>query len=516
MKRSLGIVLALIGTTLPTLADNGSCDCKTESHTFFSVRPQYQSASPERVSLFRGEQTDLRDNGWGGAVQLAFFGGRSTRRDELACFFTPFGKEQLSVKETPDATTDIDARNFNVRTANGNFASTISFAPRQTIFGLGMTYRQNLNTLMDWNCDDRTWWFEISSPLTHVKNRMHLEENVINNGGVVLPAPTGLPATQVLVPNMEAAFKQAAWNFGKIDKSTKNDSRTTRLADIELKVGYEWLNQECCGIESFLGVLIPTDNRVRSEYVFEAIVGHNKHWGIMSGTSAHFDIWDNNCWNLNFCIDMSSKYLFSRTETRSFDLKGKPWSRYLEVYANIAQANAAAALALAGNTEAALLLSTPGINIFTQDMKIKPRFSHTMNLALVAKNSSWQAELGYNMFVRQAECAKLKNAWQEVAAIKAATGLGATNKFRLINAPLDPMVTAPANYNDNIIKASDLDLESATHPCILSHNFYGAAGYRWDDMCYPIFIGIGGSYEFAQDNATLSRFLGWGKFGISF
>lgn len=518
MKKSLGILLALVGTISPALGDNdingsnGSCDCKTQSHTFFSARPQYQSASPERVSLFRGDRSDARDNGWGGAFELTFFGGRSTRRDNLACFFTPFGKETLSVKEAPDATTDLVAQNFNIVTNGGNFESTISFAPRQSVFGLGMTYRQNLNNLMDWNCDDNVWWFEISSPLTHIRNTMDLDEKVINNGNGVLEV-TGLAEGQVLVPNMVAAFKQSDWKFGKIDGSSKK----TALADIELKVGYEWLNDECCGVESFLGILIPTGNKVKSEYVFEAIVGHNKHWGIMSGLSAYFKIWNNECWDLFINLDQSSKYVFQRSERRSFDLKYKPWSRYLEVYASFDQATAANNL-IGTNANAARLLATPGIDIFTQDLKIKPRFSHTMNMALLAKNNCWQVELGYNMFTRDAECAKLKNPWKEVAAIKAATGRGATNRARTINNDFANEVQdfGQTEYNNSVIKASDLDLNSATHPGLIAHTFYGAAGYNFDDMCYPMFVGIGGSYEFNKDNNTMSRFLGWAKAGISF
>ena len=47
------------------------------SHTFFSLRPNFQSAMPERVSLFRN---DLLDDcqGFGGAFEAVFYGGMIT------------------------------------------------------------------------------------------------------------------------------------------------------------------------------------------------------------------------------------------------------------------------------------------------------------------------------------------------------------------------------------------------------------------------------------------------------
>jgi len=72
-------------------------------------------------------------------------------------------------------------------------------------------------------------------------------------------------------------------------------------------------------------------------------------------------------------------------------------------------------------------------------------------------------------------------------------------------------------YDRGIISQNDLDLSSAAHPCVISHTVYGAAGYYWDNLCFPIMIGLGGSYEFSgRMNTSLDRWLIWGKFGISF
>ena len=71
-------------------------------------------------------------------------------------------------------------------------------------------------------------------------------------------------------------------------------------------------------------------------------------------------------------------------------------------------------------------------------------------------------------------------------------------------------------YECNVIKACDIDLESATHPYYFSHTFYASLGARWDDREYPLFIDLGGSYEFGCENMILNRWTAWAKFGASF
>jgi hypothetical protein len=463
-----------------------------------------------------------RENGHGGTMQFVLFGSKSTRDKKLGRYFTPFCKDALVVKEDVDAETDLVAQNFGIVTVNGlagagqAFESTIKIRPHQSVFGLGFTYRQNLGNWFSCFEDcEHPWWFEISTPLVRVQNRVDLDEAIAQDGGGAAVIQ-GLAEGQETFASMRAAFNQSAWKYGKINDNDK--MRKTRLADIELKLGYEWVNTECCGIESWVGVLIPTGNRPTAEFMFEPIVGHNKHWGLMCGNSAYFRVWENDCWTVTAYADLSSKYLFSRTERRSFDLKYRPWSRYLEIYNNVEQAQQAAAL-VGTNPDAAIYLASPGINFFTQDLKVKPRFSHTMNLALAAEHNCWDLEAGYNLFAREAECVSLDDSFPQTAAVKASVGQGRTNKYRRINDDLNPLndlVFTAANYEAAIIKESDIDLESAAHPCVISHTIYGALGYRFEDYCYPMFVGAGASYEFGGGNEALDRWTLWGKFGFSF
>ena len=72
------------------------CCCKVSSHTTFVVMPQYQTATPERITGFRN-RIGARENGCAGALEVVPFGGKSLKGSELAKFFTPFCKNKLTV-----------------------------------------------------------------------------------------------------------------------------------------------------------------------------------------------------------------------------------------------------------------------------------------------------------------------------------------------------------------------------------------------------------------------------------
>lgn len=549
MRKRLSLLLATV-CVLPAaqLSADCKCECDTISHTFFSVRPQFQSASPEKTTMFR-DRMDARDDGRGGAFQLAVFGGKSTRTEDLRHFFFPSCKDKLNVTEVTTSTDltlfDLNALHFNVvsqHTANlitetqpysPFFESSITMCPRQSTFGIGMTYRQNLTALMDEKGErDYSWWFEISSPLVYIKNDLQLKETItttIDDAGGVLGEVAGLE-DQIFVSNMTEAFKQKAWKYGKIDTCGRTK---WGLADIEVKFGGEWVKEDSCRLEGYVGVLIPTSNKPCAEYMFEPIVGHNKHWGFIEGGTACFKIWEaqDEDKKVKFVYDMQGMYLFSRLEKRSFDLKCKAWSRYMRVYENKDQAQMAYNLFAAQNYVAAALLSSPGINTFTEDLNVSPRINCNSNMAVIYNNgeNGFRGEFGYNFYARQSECVELACAWKKEAALVGSNGAGETSRFGTIIDPKNPVYNANLDenvnidrdinhYDESIITESDLDLESAAHPASFSHTIYASMGKIWDndEKEYPAFLSGGCSYEFSQDNNALNRWMLWVKGGVSF
>ncbi len=481
------------------------CSCEASSKTYFFVRPLYQSVRPELISGFRNERAGARQDGIGGALDFVLFGGASTHGRRLASYFMPDCKTTLVVGENliEDSPVDLFAENFGISTTQDlGYTGTICFEMNQSVIGLGLHYKQRFA----WTDDEtRGWWFSISSPIQRVSNKVSMFEN--SNSA-------DLTATDTLhFTSMCEAFNQPAWNYGRI--AANAHMRKTGLADIEAKLGYEWLLCDSCHFASYFGVLFPTGNRPCGRYVFEPIIGHGKSWGAMWGTEGGFRLWEQEEHDRNIAIEYAihSQYLFKVTQRRSFDLKDNPWSRYLPVYAN-------KTAALAGTI-------TPGINVFTRDVRVTPRFSHNLTGAFVFTSGGFQGEIGTNVFCRQAECVKLSCPWatgDDAPALAAASGGGNLNKFRVIgrtgNVEFDSFISSgdpEDDYDENVVTACNIDLQSATHPAILSYMIHGALGYRWDDREYPIFINGGASYEFANKNNTvLNRWTVWGKIGFAF
>lgn len=495
-----------------------SCDYEITSRSFLALRPNFQSASPEMISGFRSNRLHAREDGRHGAAEAVVFGSKSTNDRDLARYFFPNGKTELIVDEriglgAPPQPQDLLAQHFNIFTVNGDFRSKISIRPETSSVGLGLYARKAFCMSEE---KGRGFFTSVSMPITRVKNDLKFQEDIINDGG-----GAAFTADDNAQANMTEALEQSEWAFGKISRFSRSK---TSLADIEFKLGYEWIQQEPFHLESYLGILIPTGNKYTGEYLFDPIVGHNRHWGIMFGNGIGIQIWSDEAKERSLRAEYNghTQYLFRNTQCRSLDLKCKPLSRYIEVYRSLDQAVVASNMP---TTDQQGNLATPGINVLTIPIKVRPGFSHNMTTAAVFNARNWQIEGGYNLYCRQSECLKLACPWQEGAAIKHTDGTGSTNPVRDMTGnsrleefdPSDSNLMRLQDYKFNLIKESDLDLISASSPCLISHTMYASVGYNWNDRDIPLFGNIGGSYEFSNsNNAVVERWTFWGKMGLSF
>lgn len=525
MKNFIKITCLLASTASAIQARN------VFSVSHFTSTQDFTSAKPARVAMFRN---DLLDQcpcpcGISGAVEVVFYGGRTTRHDgseKLAQFFLPGGctncslnvreynseQEEGNPRVTADGSNikDIEARNFNIHTVDETFASRLCFEFEQKKFGIGFVYKQAL-----WKkCDGTTGaWFEASLPIERIENRIRLREVIENDGGGPRLDEIGLDDVPP-VADMTQAFKQPHWNFSRIDCRCPREK--WGIADIELKVGYNTVTCPTCILSSYTGVVLPTGNRVKGIYLFEPIVGNNHHFGILFGNTIGFQIWNKCSYTIAMFVDTNTRYLFQNKQVRSFDLLYQgPWSRYLETYRNHEQAAAAFEDQSSG-------AGTAGINLFTRCVKVKPHLTADINTAFVFAQqgicSNWIVEIGYNLYARQAETIELDSCGASFndIAIKSVIGRGSTNIARNIK---NNFIQSDVLFTEGYQRLSpcDIDLNSAAHPATIGHIFYGSFGYKWSQTC-PCFANFGGSYEFAphEINTVANKWLLWGKFGLTF
>lgn len=496
----------------------------SSARTFFSIRPHFLKGSPERISLFRNdllqERTKCR-----AAVEAVVYGSVTSHigSEKLSRYFLqpssldgalnvrefnaraecekPFNSEDFNVNK------DLEARNFNIVTRNQSFRSRVCIFPKQTVVGLGLVYKQSLKL----NSDGTTeWWFEASLPIENVKNDMGLRERITNRGG----GPNrsrGLNGKRH-VASMKRALNQDSWKYGKIAPCSLSK---TGVADVNLIVGYNYHTAPHAHLASYFGLIVPTGNRPRGKYLFEPIVGNDHHWGIIAGNSIGFALLKRFGWHINWRTEMVANYLFQNHQIRSYDLIGKPWSRYLEVYSGPVQANNA----LRNDSHYS---GSSGINYMTGCFKVKPHYYGQFNTAFLFDrqfyHSDITAELGYNLYARQAESVELVNSRRlNNVAIKAIQGKGRTTEARNIDQNfLRSYVPFDSNYLT--ISKRTIDLESASHPAVVSHTVYTTVGVTGEYRYGTLTTAVGGSYEFSQHrvNNSLNRWTAWGKFIATF
>ena len=475
-------------------------------------------AMPERVSLFRNEILE-ENQGLGGAFEIVPFGGKTTEegRSQLSRYFLPPGctTNFLRVKEFNLVTAnsddgnplkDLEARHFNIRTVEETFASTITFCPEQSVVGVGLCFKQTLSA----KCDGTPgFWIELSVPIMRVTNNLHLTESIENDGGGPVEE-IGLDNSP-RVGSMIDALNQTNWHFGKIPEKCQSE---TGVADVELLFGYNSFNCDTYTMASFGTLVIPTGNHIKAKTLFEPVVGNNRHFGISLGSSFAYQLWCRGRHTVHICLDNNTRYLFSNLQTRSFDLIGKPWSRYMETY----KGSEEAAQAL---REVNPNIGTSGINVFTRCVRVSPHLSGNFNTGIViTRNSdcaSWLLEGGYNLFVRQAEVLDFECSNEiSAASLKSVTGSGNTTIARTIkNNFIDSEFSLDQRYA--ALSNCDIDVESASHPATISSIIYGTIGYCWEREC-PFSLSMGGSYEFTNGeiNSSADRWLLWGKFCVTF
>jgi hypothetical protein len=496
----------------PLLAQN------VTSHTFFSVRPLFQSGSPELFTLFHNA-CDSNIDCHPGAFQAVLFGSKTTHKKEcnpLATYFFPFNKSALLTGENgsdvvQSGQADVIANYFGVLTANplvgpqeynffnGSFVSGIRINPEQSVWGIGLAYRQYIGT----TCNP--WWVAANAPLMQVKNRLNFCEQIINPGsGDIQPGYVG-SITQALLG--QTVFGNKAFQFGKI--APNNCLTKTGIGDIELKLGYTFAHECACCIDGYVGVVIPSGNKPKGEYIFEPIVGNNHHFGFIAGTEYTACLYTNaNDTRLELIGAVDSRYLLSNVQCRSFDIVDKQWSRYMWLYPN--------------DKAVSITDITPGINLLTQPLRIQPRFSVTANIELAITGNCWSGELGVNIYARQAEKASFAHCWPNTPGIVGINPLDRNALHTKSNATIRRYAQISGFIANDLdpayvpITACDINLQSATHPAFITHTVYGSLGYQYDTCNYPFFIGLGSSYEFSDDNSGINRWTVWGKTGISF
>lgn len=224
-------------------------------------------------------------------------------------------------------------------------------------FGLSTTYQSRLffkprvsNFIVDFaayvGLDE--WltglYFWVHAPLVFTRWDLNFREEV-NNDLALEGYPTGyfspgaIPANDLVaqaqdflsdldVPTLAINLPFEPLQFARLEQARQHK---TALAEIQMALGYNFVLTDCYYLGLNFRVYAPTGNRPKGQFAFEPIVGNGKHWEVGAGFMAGYMFWrsDDDESSLGFYAVGNFTHLCRTTQTRTFDIIGKPNSRYM-------------------------------------------------------------------------------------------------------------------------------------------------------------------------------------------
>lgn len=397
--------------------------------------------------------------------------------ESLARYFSPFDKKQLIVKEDVTADNvlideggqDILSSNFNVVTLQGKFESTLTFKPTKKVWGFTCDISMPIK---------ESWSVNISLPFLSMKTDMGLEEDIIVDGGGSMNDLTEFNVGNVIqFSNMKEAFASSVLKYGKIDGKRSKKG----LSDIVVKLYKEYANvEDNYSVSACVGVILPTSNKPKAEYMFEPILGNGQHAGIMTGIEFEKLMLQRARYDLSLQGLCSVSYLFSNHQMRSIDPSGKPWGRYMAMFAD----------------DAARIAQeySFGINECTRKVTVKPGVRVTYNLSLIARHSSATFKLGYQTYIQAGQRIIVSHTDKQPAIASIETPESQVNPARGINNLLDTF-KGEQYYG---LHSYEMSTHTAVHPFYMAHQLKMSVGIEkaLDNTLYNVELGasiVGGS-----------------------
>ncbi len=498
--------------------------------TFLAGRPVGVNLAMESTTWStQTHKIEGNEDKFGASFQAVGFYQENTNEDSLGKYFGFDDKRTLVVGNGGLATTDIDKRNLlhdvlGIRasqspnwpaatTGSGStaFSGRLNLEMNHKAAGIRLDYFQELDGLV------KGMYLKVRAPIiweeTEAKLNLSSSVSATINGNPAGAAGDFLDGVDSLTVNIANYFcgsitqtaatgaysnKQAVLTHAKICGSHSK----TSLADIDLLLGWSFYETEDNHAGINLGVTIPTGPVADGVWLFESRGGANGgHWGLGAGFDTKFVPWKKDEQKLEILAMVDWRYLFKNDEKRTLQLIGKEWSQYF----------------LLGQTGETGVI--PAANILTREVDVRPGNQVDALFGLAYRSGNFTADLGYNLYAREAEKVSVKEALPESTYGIAGRDYDAVNAFSTtyIAASNHSIGSAQAAAaGGQWIKNSDLDTLPATTPAQITHKLYGGFGWAWNDWDTPVMLGLGASYEFASSQKALETWALWGKLGISF
>lgn len=396
---------------------------------------------------------------------------RSYDSEQIASYLSPVNKTELRVKESVLANVnplvdqgaqDILSYNFNIVTNNGNFESLISFSPVKKVWSCDLSYYKEFYE----------YWLYVMVPLMYMETDMHLQEQIIHDGGGSINDIVGNFNIAGLrqAGNMKEAFACKAMKYGKIDGKQKKGG----LSDVIVKIGTEYEGHQKY-VRPFMGMILPFGNKPTAEYMFEPILGNGRHVGLIVGSEFGAELARNDTRTLFFSSLMEIRYLLPNYQLRSFDPAGKPWGRYMAMFAN--------------PNDMSLQRYSFGINESTKLARTQGGIQCIVSAKLAHICDTTKFELSYQNIIHAANRTETPHEWGFPAIAGIVQPEAQTNPARGINTLLDDFKST--QYYG--IQKDQISTQTACHRPYIAHKIMGSCKktFHRNHKKYYVESGIG-------------------------
>lgn len=332
------------------------------------------------------------------------------------------------LNNTNRAATEWMAENFLLPR---DFKSAISFSPKVQSFMIDFNLFVGLDRWV------KGLYFRLYGPVTWNKSGLRASENIINKGSSpagdytegYFDIVTDVPASSlfqsalnffggcqlpkydgqavVVQPLKFAKFSDCNLNNNNNNNNCDNDCNGDSqhkwgFAELRGEFGWNYIAEKY-RLMLNIQAAAPTGTRPNAEFLLPAYIGNGKHWELGGGIGGAWKMWESEDAerSFNFIVEADITHLFKAHQKMTFDLKGKPASRYM-LAEQLGTPAADAALTTGTSTFAAPSVEQgvymPVANFSTRDVNVSfgvqgdvvAMFNYTH------RNFSW--DIGYNFW----------------------------------------------------------------------------------------------------------------------
>lgn len=218
-----------------------------------------------------------------------------------------------------------------------DYVSTVQIHPKIQTFLVNTYYRLHIDSWVP------GLYVQAHVPLVHTRWDLKLQEKTLNKGVSAQDPGAFVPDAALtrnrLLPNASAFFN--GQEIENIDDTIFQPLRKAKIADdgkkrtgagdLYVAIGYDAIQNAEYGVGFSIEGILPTSNRPRGEFLWEPMTGNGHHWGFGGSVYGYYTAWNGeyeNSW-LSLIADIHVHHLFTCEQERTFDLKGRPLSRYM-------------------------------------------------------------------------------------------------------------------------------------------------------------------------------------------